>query len=159
VLDNVCFGLEITGLPKKKKLQAAYEAIDLVGLSSWSMQYPRELSGGMQQRVGLARAIATKSDILLMDEPFSALDPLTKSHLQDELLSLQARFKKTIIFVTHDFEEAMKIGSRIALLQDGLLVQEGLPKEILCNPKTLYVQEFVAQTQKKLHFNQNVVSE
>lgn len=148
VLDNAAFGLELCGLRKEKRYEIALKALSQVGLSSWVKHYPKELSGGMQQRVGLARALATNADILLMDEPFSALDPLIKSHLQDELLALQKKFHKTIVFVTHDFSEAIKIGSRLAILKDGEIVQEGKPEEILYNPKTPHVIEFVKEVKR-----------
>ncbi|MGG5574325.1 choline ABC transporter ATP-binding protein [Vibrio diazotrophicus] len=146
VLDNVAFGLEMQGLAKKERRARAREKLEMVGLSEWEEKLPHELSGGMQQRVGLARAFAMDSDILLMDEPFSALDPLIRSQLQDELLSLQKRLNKTIVFVSHDLDEALKIGSRIAIMESGKLIQYGKPEEIVLKPKTQYVQDFVSHT-------------
>lgn len=144
VLDNVAFGLEIARVSKNIREQRAYQCLELVGLSEWAKRLPKELSGGMQQRVGLARALATDASILLMDEPFSALDPLIRNHLQQELLHLQKSLNKTIIFVSHDLEEALKIGSRIAIMQDGSIVQSGSAEEIVAKPKTAYVKDFVA---------------
>lgn len=146
VLDNVAFGLEMQGLAKKERRARAREKLEMVGLAEWEEKLPHELSGGMQQRVGLARAFAMDSDILLMDEPFSALDPLIRSQLQDELLSLQKRLNKTIVFVSHDLDEALKIGSRIAIMESGKLIQYGKPEEIVLKPKTQYVQDFVSHT-------------
>lgn len=146
VLDNVAFGLEMQGLAKKERRARAREKLEMVGLAEWEDKLPHELSGGMQQRVGLARAFAMDSDILLMDEPFSALDPLIRSQLQDELLSLQKRLNKTIVFVSHDLDEALKIGSRIAIMESGKLIQYGKPEEIVLKPKTQYVQDFVSHT-------------
>lgn len=146
VLDNVAFGLEMQGLDKKERRARAREKLEMVGLAEWEDKLPHELSGGMQQRVGLARAFAMDSDILLMDEPFSALDPLIRSQLQDELLSLQKRLNKTIVFVSHDLDEALKIGSRIAIMESGKLIQYGKPEEIVLKPKTQYVQDFVSHT-------------
>ncbi len=143
VLENVFFGLEIQSADKDDMKQRSMEALDLVGLKGWEDYYPAQLSGGMQQRVGLARALAVEPDILLMDEAFSALDPLIRSDLQDELLSLQSRVQKTIIFITHDLDEALKIGDRIVLMKDGKVVQIGTPEEILLNPETEYVERFV----------------
>lgn len=144
VRENVAFGLEIAHAPKASMEQKVKESIDLVGLSGWEKHYPKELSGGMQQRVGLARALATDADILLMDEPFSALDPLIKAHLQQELLHVQKTLRKTILFVTHDLDEAFKLGSRIAIMQNGSIVQIGRAEEIVAHPKNQYVREFVA---------------
>ncbi|MCG6507319.1 ATP-binding cassette domain-containing protein, partial [Vibrio parahaemolyticus] len=146
VLDNVAFGLEMQGIGKSERRQRAREKLAMVGLSEWEKKFPHELSGGMQQRVGLARAFAMDSDILLMDEPFSALDPLIRSQLQDELLSLQQQLNKSIVFVSHDLDEALKIGSRIAIMESGKLIQYGKPEEIVLTPKTQYVQDFVAHT-------------
>lgn len=146
VLDNVAFGLEMQGIGKSERRQRAREKLAMVGLSEWEKKFPHELSGGMLQRVGLARAFAMDSDILLMDEPFSALDPLIRSQLQDELLSLQHQLNKTIVFVSHDLDEALKIGSRIAIMESGKLIQYGKPEEIVLTPKTQYVQDFVAHT-------------
>ncbi|KQC03238.1 MAG: hypothetical protein APR53_05675 [Methanoculleus sp. SDB] len=144
VLDNVAFGLEIQGIPESERYRRAEEALDLVGLSGHGQSMPRQLSGGMQQRVGLARALASDPDILLMDEAFSALDPLIRRDMQDELIDLQQRLQKTIIFVSHDLDEALKLGDRIALMKDGEIVQIGSAEEILTNPKDDYVEKFVA---------------
>ena len=146
VLDNVAFGLEMQGVAKKERRRRAQEKLDMVGLGEWGEQFPHELSGGMQQRVGLARAFAMDSDILLMDEPFSALDPLIRTQLQDELLDLQKKLNKTIVFVSHDLDEALKIGSRIAIMESGKLIQYSKPERIVLNPKTQYVRDFVAHT-------------
>lgn len=144
VADNVGFGLEISGVPKKERDQRVTEQLELVGLSDWSDRMVAELSGGMQQRVGLARAFATGAPILLMDEPFSALDPLIRSRLQDELLELQSRLGKTIVFVSHDLDEAMKLGNRIAIMEGGRIIQCGTPREIVNSPTNEYVADFVA---------------
>jgi len=143
VRDNVGFGLELRGDPLAQRQKIVDEKLELVGLSAWANRQLRELSGGMQQRVGLARAFATDADILLMDEPFSALDPLIRSKLQDELLDLQQRLRKTILFVTHDLDEALKLGNQISILEGGRIVQTGSPEEIVLTPKTAYVAEFV----------------
>lgn len=143
VLDNVAFGLEIRGMEVDDRHQKALEAIKLVGLEGYEESRPAALSGGMQQRVGLARALASDADILLMDEAFSALDPLIRRDMQDELLDLQDRVNKTIIFVSHDLDEALKLGDRIALMKDGEIVQVGTAEEILTNPSTRYVEKFV----------------
>ncbi len=144
VIDNVAFGLEIQGVPSDERYAKAQEAIQLVGLEGYEESKPSQLSGGMQQRVGLARALASNADILLMDEAFSALDPLIRRDMQDELLDLQERVNKTIIFVTHDLDEALKLGDRIALMKDGQIVQIGTTEEILTNPSNEYVEQFVA---------------
>ncbi|WP_419243574.1 choline ABC transporter ATP-binding protein [Photobacterium leiognathi] len=146
VLDNVAFGLEMQNIPKKERHQRAREQLEMVGLAEWEDKYPSELSGGMQQRVGLARAFVMDTDILLMDEPFSALDPLIRAQLQDELLALQSKLNKTILFVSHDLDEALKIGNNIAIMESGELIQHGKPEEIVLNPKTNYVRDFVAHT-------------
>ncbi len=143
VVKNVEYGLEIQGVPVQIRNEKAMKAIELVGLSGWENYKPENLSGGMQQRVGLARALATEPDILLMDEAFSALDPLIKREMQDELLSLQSRVGKTIIFITHDLDEALKLGDRIIIMKDGRAVQVGTPEEILTNPANAYVEKFV----------------
>lgn len=143
VLNNVAFGLEIQGIPFKERQGKAMQVLEVVGLKGWEDSYPDQLSGGMQQRVGLARALACEPDILLMDEAFSAVDPLIRKGLQDELLSLQSALNKTILFVTHDLDEALKIGDRIALMKDGAIVQIGTPEEILTNPADEYVEKFV----------------
>jgi len=143
VRDNVGFGLELRGEPADKRRRMVDEQLALVGLSQWADRYCNELSGGMQQRVGLARAFATEADILLMDEPFSALDPLIRRKLQDELLALQERVKKTILFVSHDLDEALKLGDRITILEGGRIVQTGSAQDIVHRPANDYVAEFV----------------
>lgn len=143
VADNVAFGLEVQGVDREVRLRKARETLELVGLKGWEDRYPGNLSGGMQQRVGLARALVSDPDILLMDEPFSALDPLIRRDMQDELLTLQSQVNKTIIFVTHDLDEALKLGDRIALMKDGVIVQIGTPEEILTRPADEYVRRFV----------------
>ncbi|TLS51271.1 glycine betaine/L-proline ABC transporter ATP-binding protein ProV [Paenibacillus antri] len=143
VLENVEYGLEVQGEPKKQRREKAMQALELVGLSGWEHKKPDELSGGMQQRVGLARGLANDPDVLLMDEAFSALDPLIRKDMQDELLQLQAQMKKTIVFITHDLDEALRIGDRIALMKDGAVVQIGTPEQILTNPANDYVERFV----------------
>jgi glycine betaine/proline transport system ATP-binding protein len=143
VEENVGLGLELAGVPEAERKARVTEQLKLVGLDEWADRYAHELSGGMQQRVGLARAFATQAPILLMDEPFSALDPLIRTHLQDELLNLQSELKRTIIFVSHDLDEAMKIGNRIAIMQDGHIVQAGTPQEIVLKPANEYVEQFV----------------
>ena len=144
VRDNVGFGLDIRGLAKAERDRLVDDKIKLVRLDKFANKFSHELSGGMQQRVGLARAFATEADILLMDEPFSALDPLIREHLQDELIELQQKLKKTIVFVSHDLDEALKIGSRIAIMEAGKVVQFGVPEEIILNPINDYVRQFVA---------------
>ncbi len=143
VLENAYFGLEIRKADKIECVAKGMEALEMVGLKGWADYYPSQLSGGMQQRVGLARALAIDPDILLMDEAFSALDPLIRTEMQDELISLEDKVKKTIIFITHDLNEALKIGDRIVLMKDGRIVQIGTPEEILTNPATEYVEKFV----------------
>jgi glycine betaine/proline transport system ATP-binding protein len=143
VRENVGFGLELRGMGKAEIQRIVDEKLAMVGLSKWAGKFGHELSGGMQQRVGLARAFATDADILLMDEPFSALDPLIRDKLQDELLTLQSELKKTIIFVSHDLDEALKIGNRIAILEGGRIVQCGAAEDILLRPANDYVAEFV----------------
>ncbi|MBP3952713.1 glycine betaine/L-proline ABC transporter ATP-binding protein ProV [Bacillus suaedae] len=143
VLENTEYGLEIQGIPKEERTKQAMESLELVGLKGYENQYPSQLSGGMQQRVGLARALANDPDVLLMDEAFSALDPLIRKDMQDELLQLQSTMEKTIIFITHDLDEALRIGDRIALMKDGNIVQIGTPEEILMNPSNQYVERFV----------------
>ncbi|SFL47698.1 glycine betaine/proline transport system ATP-binding protein [Desulfomicrobium norvegicum] len=143
VLENAALGLEIQGMDREQRLKLADEALSLVGLDGWGASYPRQLSGGMQQRVGLARALALSPDILLMDEAFSALDPLIRRDMQDELISLQERMQKTIVFISHDLDEALKLGDRIILMKDGAIVQIGSPEEILTHPADEYVARFV----------------
>jgi glycine betaine/proline transport system ATP-binding protein len=144
VQENVGLGLELRGMAKAERDAIVEDKLKLVALDQWKDKYAHELSGGMQQRVGLARAFATDADILLMDEPFSALDPLIRTHLQDELLELQRRLRKTIIFVSHDLDEALKIGSHIAIMEGGHIVQYGEPEAIVLEPANEYVAEFVA---------------
>lgn len=146
VIDNVAFGLEMQGMGKQERRNKAREQLEMVGLSEWETKYPHELSGGMQQRVGLARAFAMDSDILLMDEPFSALDPLIRTQLQDELIQLQKKLNKTILFVSHDLDEALKIGNKIAIMESGKLIQHGRPEQIILEPENDYVKDFVAHT-------------
>ena len=143
ILENAVYGLEVQGMPKKERLEKAKHALELVGLGNYIDQYPDQLSGGMQQRVGLARALANDPEVLLMDEAFSALDPLIRKDMQDELIELQQKMKKTIIFITHDLDEALRLGDRIALMRDGSIVQIGTPEEILVNPANDYVERFV----------------
>ncbi len=143
VLDNVAYGLEIRGLDRDARLTAAAKAVETVGLKGWEDYYPSEMSGGMQQRIGLARALAVDSEVLLMDEPFSGLDPLIRREMQDELISLQTELQKTMVFITHDLNEALKVGDRIAIMRDGEIVQEGSPEEIVTLPSDDYVTEFV----------------
>lgn len=142
VLDNAAFGLELAGVEKEKRYQRAREALAQVGLTGWEDQYPDQLSGGMQQRVGLARGLAVDPDILLMDEAFSALDPLIRTEMQDELLKLQEEQERTIVFISHDLDEALRIGDRIAIMEGGNVVQVGTPDEILQNPANDYVRAF-----------------
>ncbi|MEM9330572.1 MAG: glycine betaine/L-proline ABC transporter ATP-binding protein [Pseudomonadota bacterium] len=142
VIDNVAYGLEVRGEGREQRYKKAMETIELVGLSGWADNYPRELSGGMQQRVGLARAMAVEPEILLFDEPFSALDPLIRREMQDELLDLQDRLKKTMVFITHDFLEAIKMGDHIMIMKDGAVSQMGTPEEIVANPVDKYVADF-----------------
>ena len=142
VLSNVSFGLELQGVPKEEREKKAQESIELVGLKGYENQRVDELSGGMQQRVGLARALANNPEVLLMDEAFSALDPLIREQMQDELLLLQEKMKRTIVFITHDLDEAIKLGDRIAIMKDGEVVQVGIPEEILTDPANAYVTRF-----------------
>ncbi len=142
VLDNVAFPLEVGGVERRERRLRAYEALALVGLSDWGGARPSQLSGGMKQRVGLARALALDSPVLLMDEPFSALDPVIRRDLQDELIELQARVQKTIVFITHDLNEAVRVGDRIAIMRDGEVVQEGSPNDVVLNPRDDFVREF-----------------
>jgi glycine betaine/proline transport system ATP-binding protein len=143
ILKNVSLGLELQGKKEDEILNSAMKWIEKVGLNGYEDRYPQHLSGGMQQRVGLARALTNDTDILLMDEAFSALDPLIRKDMQDILLNLQAELHKTVVFITHDLDEALKIGDRIAILKDGIMDQEGLPVDILLSPKTEYVSNFV----------------
>lgn len=142
VLENAAYGLEVQGVPRAERNRRATEALELTGLAGWEKSWPDELSGGMQQRVGLARALATDADLLLMDESFSALDPLIRRDMQDQLLELQKRLKKTIVFITHDLNEAMRLGDRIAVMRDGEIVQLGAAEDILVTPANDYVASF-----------------
>jgi glycine betaine/proline transport system ATP-binding protein len=143
VIENVAYGLEVRGMPKRQRLDHAAQMIELVGLAGWEYHLPRQLSGGMQQRVGLARALAVDPEILLFDEPFSALDPLIRREMQDELLRLQSTLHKTSIFITHDFAEALKLGDHIAIMRHGQFVQVGTSQELVLHPKNDYVNAFV----------------
>lgn len=143
VVSNVAFGLEIQGMPEEERTKKAYDVINTVGLQGYEEKMTGQLSGGMQQRVGLARALANDPPVLLMDEAFSALDPLIRANMQDELLDLQERVHKTIVFITHDLDEALKLGDRIAIMKDGYIVQNGTPEEILTHPADDYVKAFV----------------
>lgn len=142
VCKNVEFGLEIQGIDEKIRTEEAYKALELVGLKGYEEKMPHELSGGMQQRVGLARGLATKPEILLMDEAFSALDPLIRKDMQQEMIEIQSKMKKTIIFITHDLDEALRLGDRIAIMKDGVIEQIGTPEDILANPASEYVRKF-----------------
>ncbi len=142
VLENAAYGLEVQGVPRAEREKRAAQALELAGLAGWEKSWPDELSGGMQQRVGLARALATDADLLLMDESFSALDPLIRRDMQDQLLELQKRLKKTIVFITHDLNEAMRLGDRIAVMRDGQIVQIGTAEDILVTPANDYVAAF-----------------
>ncbi|MGD2126182.1 MAG: glycine betaine/L-proline ABC transporter ATP-binding protein [Desulfobacteraceae bacterium] len=143
VLDNVAYPLKVRGMPKEKRYSVAEQAIETVGLKGWESYLPSALSGGMQQRVGLARALAIDPEILLMDEPFSGLDPLIRREMQDELVELQDKVQKTIVFVTHDLHEALKLGGRIAIMRDGEIIQVGSPEDVITAPADDYVQQFV----------------
>ena len=143
VLDNITYGLQVQGVKKAEREERGKKWLETVGLDGYANQYPGQLSGGQQQRVGLARALCTDADILLMDEAFSALDPLIRSEMQDQLIELQDKLHKTIVFITHDLDEALRIGDKIAILRDGILVQQGEPVDILLNPVDDYVEAFV----------------
>ncbi|MEK7482749.1 MAG: ATP-binding cassette domain-containing protein [Planctomycetota bacterium] len=149
IRQNVAFGLEVAGKEKQEIQEIVDQKLELVGLKDWKDRYPHELSGGMQQRVGLARALATDADVLLLDEPFSALDPLTRFRMQEELLLLQKQLQKTMIFVSHDLDEALKLGSRIAMLEAGRLIQVGTPENIVTQPASEYVRNFVTNVNPK----------
>lgn len=142
VLDNAAFGLELAGVPKEERHERARQALEQVGLAEWAASYPNQLSGGMQQRVGLARGLAVDPEIMLMDEAFSALDPLIRTEMQDELLMLQEKYRRTIIFISHDLNEALRIGDRIAIMEGGKVIQVGTPEEVLQNPANDYVKAF-----------------
>jgi glycine betaine/proline transport system ATP-binding protein len=149
VFENVAYPLEVQKVPRIERAQRVMEKLKLVGLETWQNRYPHELSGGMQQRVGLARAFVTQAPVLLMDEPFSALDPLHRKHLQDEVLQLQKTLKKTIVFVSHDLNEAVRIGTRIAIMDSGKILQIGSPQDIIQNPVCEKVSQFTADV--RLH--------
>ena len=142
VLDNVAFPLEIQGVEKRQRVERAHRMIELVGLAGKEASYPRELSGGQQQRVGIARSLAVEPELWFLDEPFSALDPLIRREMQDEFLRLQSVLRKTIVFITHDFDEAIRLADRIAIMKDGEIVQAGTPEDLVLNPATPYVAEF-----------------
>ena len=142
VIDNAAWGLEVQGVKKDERYSRTRDVLELVGLAGWEEAYPRQLSGGMQQRVGLARALAVETDIMLMDEPFSGLDPLIRRQMQDELLRLQSELQKTIVFITHDLNEALKLGDRIAIMHDGQVAQIGSPEDIVLRPEDEYVGDF-----------------
>jgi glycine betaine/proline transport system ATP-binding protein len=142
IVDNVGYGLEVQGVDRVARVRRSYEVLDVVGLGGWGDHYPEELSGGMQQRVGLARALATDPEIMLFDEPFSALDPLIRRDMQDEVCRLQLEVRKTMIFITHDLMEALKLGDRIAIMKDGAFVQVGTPEEVVAHPADDYVADF-----------------
>src|SRR5690606_8748605 len=153
VLDNAAYGLAVQGMGRAERKARAMHWLEQVGLSGFEAQYPHQLSGGMQQRVGLARALATDAEILLMDEAFSALDPLIRREMQDQLLQLQSRLNKTIVFITHDLDEALRLGNRIAILKAGELVQEGTPEDILLAPADDYVQAFLQDVNRSKVLN------
>lgn len=150
VLDNVAFGLKLRGVPKKERREKAMHALEIVGLEKWINYYPSSLSGGMRQRVGIARALVADPPILLMDEPFSGLDPLIRREMQDELIRIQEEMHKTIFFVTHDLDEAMRLGDRMAVMRDGSIVQIGKPAEIFANPANDYVARFVQDRREEI---------
>ncbi|MBM7096949.1 glycine betaine/L-proline ABC transporter ATP-binding protein [Bacillus sp. H-16] len=152
IQENVEYGLEVQGVEKSKRSAKAISSLELVGLKGYEDKYPDELSGGMQQRVGLARALANDPDILLIDEAFSALDPLIRKDMQDELLELQEKMEKTIVFITHDLDEALRIGDRITIMKDGSIVQVGTPEDILTNPADDYVKRFVEDVDRSKVF-------
>jgi glycine betaine/proline transport system ATP-binding protein len=153
VIENTEFGLKLRGVPLPERRRRAEEVLSVVGLARWAYHFPHELSGGMRQRVGLARALATDADVLIMDEAFSALDPLIRTEMQDELLRLQRTFKKTILFITHDFQEALKLGTRIAIMSEGELVREGTPQQIVLEPGSDYVAAFTREIDRSRLFD------
>ena len=153
VAENTEFGLKLQGVSPQVRRRRAEEVLSIVGLARWGNHYPHELSGGMRQRVGLARALATDADVLIMDEAFSALDPLIRTEMQDELLRLQRTLKKTILFITHDFQEALKLGTRIAIMADGELVREGTPQSIVLEPGSDYVAAFTREVDRSRLFD------
>ncbi len=148
VIDNAAYGLEIQGVDKDQRYARAAEVLKMVGLEGWQDHYPQQLSGGMQQRVGLARALTVDPEILFFDEPFSALDPLIRRDMQDELISLQRRLHRTLVFITHDFDEALKLGDHIAIMKDGEFVQVGTPEQVVASPADDYVREFTKDVPK-----------
>ena len=148
IIDNAAWGLEVQGMSKRDRHERARQSLEIVGLSGWENSFATELSGGMQQRVGLARALTVDPEILLMDEPFSALDPLIRREMQDELINLQQRIQKTIIFITHDLDEALKLGARIAIMRDGKIIQMGAPEDIVERPADAYVEDFIRDVSK-----------
>jgi glycine betaine/proline transport system ATP-binding protein len=152
VIENTAYALEVRGVDRRTRLAAAREALEMVGLEAWADYRPGELSGGMQQRVGLARALASETDILLMDEAFSALDPLIRREMQDQLIELQARLGKTIVFITHDLNEAMRLGDRVAVMRDGRIVRLGTPEGILADPGDEYLERFLADVDRSRVF-------
>ena len=158
ILQNAAYGLEAQGVKKAEREALAKEWLQRVGLEGFEHQYPDQLSGGMQQRVGLARALCNNPDVLLMDEAFSALDPLIRSQMQDQLVELQAELNKTIVFITHDLDEALRLGDRIAILKDGILVQTGTPNDILLNPADEYVSDFVRDVNRAKVLNIDTLS-
>lgn len=160
VRDNVAFPLQIRNEPKSKRWEVSQRVLNMVNLEGYEDRFPRELSGGMQQRVGLARALASDPEVLLMDEPFSALDPLIRRQLQDQFMTLSAELKKTTIFITHDLDEAIRIGNRIAIMKDGRIIQIGTPEQIVTNPADDYVRDFVEGISKlKLVYAHSIMDE
>ena len=157
VVDNVALGLEMRGVGIAERRKLAHAALETVGLDGWGASKPEELSGGMMQRVGLARALAHDTPVLLMDEPFSALDPLIRNELQDELVAMQGKLHKTIIFITHDLDEAVRIGDRIAIMRDGVIVQVGTPMEVVLHPADAYVREFTSNVRQNALMTAGVV--
>ena len=158
VMDNACYGLEIKGMSRSERYEVAKNMIDLVGLAGWENSKVSQLSGGMQQRVGLARALAVEPEILLMDEPFSGLDPLIRRQMRSELADLQKELKKTMVFITHDLDEAVTVGDRIAIMRDGEIIQMGTPEEIILNPVDEFVAEFTEDVSKDRILNASSVS-
>ena len=148
VAENVAYGLKVRGMEKSKRRQKALETLEVVGLAQWAKYRPSSLSGGMQQRVGLARALATDADVLLMDEAFSALDPLIRREMQDELLRLQKELHKTIVFISHDIQEALKLGDRVAVMKEGAIVQVGTPEDLVVKPADDYIRAFVSEVNR-----------
>jgi glycine betaine/proline transport system ATP-binding protein len=148
VIDNAAYGLEVQGVDRSERVERAMKVLEVVGLKGWENHYPQQLSGGMQQRVGLARALTVEPEILFFDEPFSALDPLIRRDMQDELIRLQEAMQRTIVFITHDFAEAIKLGDRIAIMKDGAFDQVGTAAELITNPQTDYVREFTKDIPK-----------